>query len=206
MTKIIVCGVSLGGHAAWQCLVADPSITAAISIIGCPDYTRVMTDRARLSRLATYTGSTPPGSSFLGSKDFPKALIDAVRLYDPAGRVLGTASTDASFLDRDSTDLEKQELLPEMQRSFQNKRMLNMSGGADKLVPYHCSRPFLQWLKKATAPSGWFNHGNFLFEDIVFEGVGHAMSPDMAREVDRFIIETLTNSQRSARETKVSKM
>jgi hypothetical protein len=35
-----VLGVSLGGHAAWQCLFGEPRITAAVVIIGCPDYMR----------------------------------------------------------------------------------------------------------------------------------------------------------------------
>jgi pimeloyl-ACP methyl ester carboxylesterase len=36
----IVAGVSLGGHAAWQVLFNDPRVTAAVIIIGCPDYAR----------------------------------------------------------------------------------------------------------------------------------------------------------------------
>lgn len=31
-------GVSLGGHVAWQALFNDPRITAAVVVIGCPDY------------------------------------------------------------------------------------------------------------------------------------------------------------------------
>ncbi|KAL9131361.1 MAG: hypothetical protein Q9217_000688 [Psora testacea] len=190
----MVCGVSLGGHAAWQCLVNLPAITAAISIVGCPDYIRLMMDRARLSKLATYEDSSPPGSSFLGSQDFPRALVDAVESYDPAGSILCRISANTDIFDRDVTATEKQILLPKMQRSFQNKRMLNMSGGADKLVAYHCSQPFLQWLKRAIAPCGWFSDGDFLLQDIVFEGLGHEMSTDMARKLDAFVIETLTKS------------
>lgn len=33
-------GVSLGGHAAWQVLFNEPRVTAAVVIIGCPDYMR----------------------------------------------------------------------------------------------------------------------------------------------------------------------
>jgi dienelactone hydrolase len=33
-------GISLGGHAAWQVLFADPRVTAGVVIIGCPDYMR----------------------------------------------------------------------------------------------------------------------------------------------------------------------
>lgn len=33
-------GISLGGHAAWQCWFAEERIKAAVVIIGCPDYMR----------------------------------------------------------------------------------------------------------------------------------------------------------------------
>jgi hypothetical protein len=36
----IVLGISLGGHAAWQVLFSDDRVTAAVVIIGCPDYMR----------------------------------------------------------------------------------------------------------------------------------------------------------------------
>jgi hypothetical protein len=35
-----VLGVSLGGHAAWQVFFNEPRVTAAVVIIGCPDYIR----------------------------------------------------------------------------------------------------------------------------------------------------------------------
>ena len=38
----IVMGVSLGGYAAWQVFFGDPRITAAVVIIGCPDYIRTI--------------------------------------------------------------------------------------------------------------------------------------------------------------------
>ena len=34
----LVLGISLGGHAAWQVLFNEPRVTAAVVIIGCPDY------------------------------------------------------------------------------------------------------------------------------------------------------------------------
>jgi len=36
----LVLGISLGGHAAWQVLFNEPRVTAAVVIIGCPDYMR----------------------------------------------------------------------------------------------------------------------------------------------------------------------
>ena len=36
----LVMGISLGGHAAWQVFFNEPRVTAAVVIIGCPDYMR----------------------------------------------------------------------------------------------------------------------------------------------------------------------
>ena len=170
----------------------NPRITTAVVIIGCPDYIRLMSDRARLSKLATWTESTDPGSSFLGSTDFPKGLVEAVERYDPAGLLLGEiASRNDDVYDRDPTVSEQKWLLPLMKSSLQGKRILNMAGGADKLVPYKCGEPFLRWLKTATASNGWFSEGGVILEDIVFDGVSHEMSPEMVKEAHRFVIEAL---------------
>ena len=188
----LVLGVSLGGHAAWHCVVHDPRITTAVVIIGCPDYIRLMSDRARLSKLVTWTGTNPPGSSFLGSTDFPKGLVEVVEKYDPAGLFLDEiASRDDGFYDRNPTLLEQKRLLPLMKRSLQGKRILNLAGGADRLVPYKCGAPFLRWLKISTASNGWFSEGGVVFEDIIFDGVGHVLSPEMTKEAHRFVIEAL---------------
>ena len=188
----LVLGVSLGGHAGWHLIVHDPRITTAVIIIGCPDYVSLMSDRARLSKLATWANSNPPGSSFLGSTDFPKGLVEAVEKYDPAGLFLGEiVSRDADFYDRDPTVFEQKRLVPLMKSSLEGKRILNLAGGADKLVPYECGGPFLRWLKNATASNGWFSEGGIVFEDIIFDGVGHNMSPEMVKEAHRFVIEAL---------------
>ena len=208
ITRHLVLGISLGGHAAWHCLLHDPRITTAIIIIGCPDYVRLMSDRARLSKLPTWTSSTPPGSQFLGSKDFPNALIDAVEKYDPAGLLLGPVkSRPEDIYNRDPTPLERRALMPLLKTHLQNKRILNLAGGSDRLVPYKCSEPFLRWLKAATAPiTGWFKDGNVVLEDMVFEGVGHEMSAGMVKEVHRFVCQTLDQSSRPVLGRKSSKI
>ena len=202
----MVLGVSLGGHAAWICLLHDPRITTAVVIIGCPDYVRLMSDRARLSKLATWVTSNPPGSSFLGSKDFPLDLVEAVEKYDPAGLFLGEImSRDDDVYDRIPTASEQERLLPLMRKSLQGKRILNLAGGADPLVPYRCGMPFLQWLKNATSSNGWFSDGGVVFEDIVFDGVNHVMSPEMVQEAHRFLIEALeqTPTETAGRASKI---
>lgn len=201
-----VLGVSLGGHAAWHCVMHDPRITTAVVIIGCPDYVRLMSDRARLSKLVTWTSSDPPGSSFLGSTDFPKGLLEAVEKYDPAGFFLGeiVARNDQVY-DRNPTVSEQRRLLPLMKRTLLGKKILNLAGGADRLVPYKCGEPFLRWLKSATASDGWFSEGAVVLEDMVFEGVGHDVSPKMIEEAHRFVIEALrqTPIETAGRESKI---
>lgn len=185
----IVCGVSLGGHAAWQSVFHDSRVKAAIPIIGCPDYERLMSDRARLSRLQT------AGAGFFGSKDFPRGLLEAVKHSDPAGIVTrdlwSSIPLDDGLWAREPTVEEREIIHPRLSHSLSGKRLLNMSGADDKLVPYRCSKPFVDWLKNATAPGSWFSNDKFDFDDRVYPGVGHAFSPEMARDVDRFVVEFL---------------
>ena len=187
----IVLGVSLGGHAAWQCLFHEARVSAAIIVIGCPDYSSLMSDRARLSKLSSWIDSSPPGSQFLGSRDFPSGLVSAVEQYDPAGMFLGKLDRPVrELVDGAPSANEQAKLLPFMRRCLHGKRILNLSGSADKLVPYSCGEAFIEWLKGAAAPGSWFSRG-FHIENIVFDDVSHQMSPAMVIEAMRFIKETL---------------
>ena len=169
ITSHMVLGVSLGGHAAWHCLLHDNRISTAIVVIGCADYARVMKDRARLSKLKTWTSSDPPGSEFMGSTDFPKSLVEALDKYDPAALLMAEMNITDENYTRDPTDNEKTKLMPLMREHLQGKRILNMAGGADKLVPYKMSEPFLKWLKKAIGPNGWFTGRDVHLEDKVYD-------------------------------------
>ena len=196
--------MSLGGHAAWHCVIHDPRISAAVIVVGCPDYLALMSERARLSKLQSWTQSEPPGEHFLGSKDFPLSLIKAVEASDPAGFFLGTLQARNSLIhDETPSKEELKRLIPLMQNTLRGKRILNMAGSADKLVPYRCSEPFCRWLKRATARNGWFSNSSVVFEDIVFDGVGHEMSPQMAEEANRFIMETMSRVEKDPRATKI---
>lgn len=180
ITQNLVLGISLGGHAAWHCVMHDARISAAIVTIGCPDYVRLMSDRARLSRRQSWTETS--GQEFLGSEDFPPSLVDAVRNSDPVG-LLWAGSTQPP------SDFES--LMPLMRRCLGNKRILNLSGGADKLVPYAHSKPFVEWLQQSASKGGWFEKGGLVIEDVVFEGVGHDVPSTMVGEMRRFVTETL---------------
>lgn len=191
----IVLGVSLGGHAAWQCLFHDPRVSTAIIVVGCPDYYALMFDRAQLSKLRIGTDDSPLEETFLGSKYFPAGLMEAVEQYDPAGMLLGSLRdrTNATYVTSPS-QAEERRISPLMTQSLSGKRIFNLAGGDDKLVPYRCAEPFLNWLKVSTSSSGWFSRGKFHIEDRVFEGVGHQMTIEMAEETMKFIDTTLQQS------------
>lgn len=174
-----------------HCILQDARITTAVVVIGCPDYFKLMSDRARLSKLGTWTSTSPPGLSFFGSKHFPQGLVEAVQEHDPAEIFLGKFQTrnddDVVVL----SDHENEKSLSKMKSLLKGKRILNLSGGVDKLVPYKCAQPFMRWLKNATGPDGVFHQGVIVVEDIVFEGVGHELTSSMATEVVRFVTESL---------------
>jgi pimeloyl-ACP methyl ester carboxylesterase len=151
--------------------------------IGCPDYTRLMADRARLSRLESYVGSEPPGKEFLGSKDFPGALRDAVSQYDPAGLLL-PHYYDPTGVDREvgKATLDRFRVL--VRERLNGKRILNLSGRDDKLVPYAAGEPFLKVFKQVLAEDASLDVG---FEDVLFDGVGHAFPQEMLQKSAEWI-------------------
>ncbi|KAF2202277.1 alpha/beta-hydrolase [Delitschia confertaspora ATCC 74209] len=190
ITQHLVLGVSLGGHAAWHCILHDPRITAAVVGIGCPDYTRLMMHRAEKSKLKTWTSSSTPGSEFLGSEDFPKALIEAVKTYDPAGLLLSAGSK--------GTEDIKEDLVRER---LEGKAVLNLSGADDKLVPYAAGEPFVNALKGVIGRNAGMG---VRFEDRTFEGVGHAFSKDMVECAVGWICDVL--GERKGRRGSLSKI
>ena len=159
-----------------------------------------MSDRAKLSKLQTWTATTLPGSSFLGSVDFPVGLVKAVEKYDPAGMCLGVMSrSEESFEQAPSAERQK-DLVPLLKNCLEGKRIMNLAGADDNLVPYAQAEPYLRWLKRAISPQGWFKEGHVTLEDIVFDGVGHEMSPDMLSAAIRFIEESLESIPAKTRE------
>ena len=188
----MVLGVSLGGHAAWHCVFHEPAVTAAIIVIGCPDYASLMADRARLSKMLSWTGSDPPPS-----------LMEAVERYDPAGMLLGPLRSRTSETYQRYPSPEQTVRLKPILRRLQGKRILNMGGGSDKLVPYRCGEPFLRWLKVMIADTDMLGPDSCALEDLVFEGVGHKMSPEMAEEATRFIIQNMAVRNQSISSPKI---
>lgn len=186
----LVLGISLGGHAAWHCILTDPRITAAVIGVGCPDYLRLMTDRARLSRRKAYAGSNPPGSAFLGSEDFPQALITAISRVDPAGLLLPDSFDPANptTLSPSPSEEKLDRARAEIRKRLQGKRILNLSGKADKLVPYAAGEPFLNVFKQLVSEDKGLD---FELSDVLFEGVGHQFNRPMADKATAWICDLL---------------
>ncbi|KAJ5667955.1 uncharacterized protein N7477_006525 [Penicillium maclennaniae] len=208
ISENLVLGVSLGGHAAWSCLLHEPRVSAGVVIIGCPDYLNLMVDRARLSKLPSWTKGDPPGSDILGSEAFPSSFVDIVKQYDPASLFLSCVDTGSSSPLRpdtlpDPTDKEQQQLRPLLTRCLAGKRILNLSGGVDKLVPYHRGEAFLNWFKEAVSSDGWFGDGAITFEDIIDQSAGHEVTAKMVDEAVRFISETLAITDKKDRKGSV---
>ncbi|KAF1849004.1 uncharacterized protein K460DRAFT_364929 [Cucurbitaria berberidis CBS 394.84] len=195
ITQHLALGISLGGHATWHCLLSDPRITAGVVGIGCPDYTRLMTDRARLSKRKTYTETSPPGASFLGSPDFPLALQDAIAQYDPAGLLLpGQFNPTSADPQPDKAKLDRFKVL--LRERLQGKQILNLSGKVDKLVPYAAGEPFLNVLKGVLQQEPSLN---IAFEDVLFDGVGHAFPTAMADKATEWLCNVLAKAEVSSK-------
>lgn len=204
ITENLVLGVSLGGHATWSCLLHEPRVSAGVVIIGCPDYINLMADRARLSKLPSWTDSDPPGAKVLGSEALPTSFLETVKQYDPAGMMLKHVDCGPSNgplregpLSQPS-ESEQEVLRPLLTRALAGKRILNLSGGVDKLVPYHRGKLFLDWFKQTISPDGWFGDGGVSFEDIIDEAAGHEVTAKMVDEAVRFISETLDAGPKQA--------
>lgn len=182
-------GVSLGGHSVWQSLFAEPRISAGVVVIGCPDYAALISDRARKSKLETFSASDD-GSSFVGSKDFPEALVGSVKKYDPKGILFGTNEIKLS-----PSDEERQRLRSLLDDRIKGKKFQVLSGGKDKLVPYAKSEPFLNFFKKAV--DTWYKDGNVSVEDNVYPEAGHEFSEDMMTDAVRFIVDVVSGSDKA---------
>ncbi|KPI44763.1 uncharacterized protein AB675_8424 [Cyphellophora attinorum] len=197
IVRNMVLGVSLGGHAAWQICMRDPGrFQGVVVVIGCPDYTRLMVDRARLSKRKLWLEGK--GEGFVGSADWPQGLVEAVRGSHPAeyfSGILGREGTEHAGKEdwaHEMSEEEAERVRPEMERCFGGgKRVLVLSGGSDKLVNYKFSEPFLGWLKKAIQKRGWFEDGGLWLKDVVVEGCGHEVPPVMVGEMLEFVEGTM---------------
>lgn len=190
-------GVSLGGHATWILLMNEPRIRAGLVVIGCPDYVRLMTDRAIRSKLpsALNNNGEPDVRKFLGSESFPPTLIEAVEKYDPAGILLGELDvvTGDDYL-HEPSEPEKKRLTAIMNERLARKKIICLSGGQDRLVPYKQGEPLITWLGKAVDPKdGWYKGHGVEVVDIVDPKARHEFSAVMKKEAEDWLCWYLAN-------------
>ncbi|KAI5359552.1 putative alpha/beta hydrolase-1 [Septoria linicola] len=190
-------GVSLGGHATWVALMSEPRISAGMVVIGCPDYVRLMTDRAIRSKVPSAISSDPPGQDFLGSSYFPQSLLGAIEQYDPAGMLMGELDvvTGEDHLHTPS-EREVKALRPVLERTLAGKKIICLSGGKDKLVPHAQGKVFLDWLRRGIKEGGWAADQGIKLEDILDPGAGHEFSALMRKEAQRWICDLLSDEDR----------
>ena len=197
----IGCGLSLGGHALWQLLLSEPRLKAGIVVVGCPDYVRLMTDRAIRSKPPVASTVSrdggPAGRDFLGSPDFPKPLLEAIEQSDPAGILLGeldTVTGDDHLHAPSQPEIDR--LRPILQERLAGKKILCLSGGKDKLVPYAQGEPFITWLSKAVdLREGWAGDLRIRVYDFVDAEGRHEFSKAMRGVAEEWLCEILENEE-----------
>ncbi|KAK5168166.1 uncharacterized protein LTR77_006734 [Saxophila tyrrhenica] len=200
-------GVSLGGHATWTLLMNEPRVRAGMVVIGCPDYVRLMTDRAVRSKVpsALDNNGEPNLRNFLGSQEFPPSLLEAIEKYDPAGILFG----ELDFITGDDhlhppSDPEMKKLRPMMTERLAGKKIICMAGANDGLVPYKQGEPFLTWLGKAVdKKDGWFNDQSVELESIVDAKARHEFSAMMRTEAERWLCDYLAGGSSSHGQSKL---
>ncbi|KAF4335883.1 hypothetical protein FBEOM_10257 [Fusarium beomiforme] len=178
-------GWSLGGHGAWQAFFGEERIDAAVVIIGCPDFTGLMCGRAAGSKLDC-------GTDFIGSKYFPKDLIEICSKHDPKAVCFGTSPIPSSLSSAEQTRLRA--ILDERVRG---KKLLLCSGGDDELVPYANTKDFATLLKDAVGEKGWYRDGGLEVDDRVYEGIGHKFSPKMVEDAVQFLVNAVERRPRN---------
>lgn len=151
----------------------------------------LLSDRARLSRLATYSAQDN-GASFLCSKDFPPSLVEACGKKDPKGIFFGTAAVPDAAASGPADEAARRIL----RERLRGKTFLLCSGGDDKLVPYRCSEPFLKWFKEATGSR--FKDENVFVDDRVYPGIGHAFSAGMVTDSVQFVMDVVASADERA--------
>ncbi|KAG1764187.1 hypothetical protein EV702DRAFT_1150416 [Suillus placidus] len=81
-----IAGMSLGGHSTWIALSREPRLSLGIPIVRCPDYTKLISQRAASSGIPL----SPPY--------FPTSLKTFIKTHDPAQLAYRAKDTSSPFL------------------------------------------------------------------------------------------------------------
>ena len=121
---------------------------------GCADFEGLMRHRAGKSRLEGFE---------VGGRYYPAGLGKVVGEKDPEGMVKSLGEEEVG-------------------RRLRGKSLLVLSGGADKLVPWECSRGFVERCKGMEGVR---------VKSIVYEGVGHLCTDEMVEELALWVKELM---------------
>ena len=175
ITQHIALGVSLGGHAAYLAALHLPKITSAIAVIGCPDYPALMLHRLKQCKLLpTTNGNT--NTNTVSTRYLPNSFLDL------------TSSTPISSPSPLLASPHAEELLD----ALAGKKLLVLSGKQDTLVPAELASGFVQNVKREVTQVGGALFGTGAgIREVLFEGVGHEFTEEMAEEVRGFVRERM---------------
>ena len=191
ISKHIVLGVSLGGHAAWLSLFHERRVTAGIVVIGCCDFAALMHERARLLARSSFTEVDATSVSFMGSSDFPPSLRQAVLHIDPASILLG--GYELRCKDGSEFPTTRQRRLRELiLKTVGYKRILNLAGGSDMLVPYAASYDLLKFLTCATQLGGFAEDMGVSISQQALLGVGYEVAQELHSIIHNLFIDCMS--------------
>jgi predicted esterase len=117
-------------------------------------------------------------------------LVEACKKFDPKAIFFGTSAVPEARATGPADEGAKRILRDRLR----GKKFLLCSGGDDKLVPYRCSEPFLQWFKQATA--AWYAEEGVSVDNRIYPGVGHEFSPDMVADAVQFVLDVVGSADR----------
>ncbi|PHH73941.1 hypothetical protein CDD82_5184 [Ophiocordyceps australis] len=176
----VVLGWSLGGHAAWQAVMTERRLDAAVVVVGCPDYTALLTHRAQENKLP---------SPLIGTSYFPNSLLSALSSCDPASILFAAPNAGPRVPTTDIPPHEQTRLRSILDSTLRGKRVLCCSGKKDTLVPYTVgTQPFLALLDAAARKGGWYADGQLEVQDRVYHDAGHEFCAAMVQDAVEFII------------------
>ncbi|KAH8696176.1 hypothetical protein BGW36DRAFT_276688, partial [Talaromyces proteolyticus] len=191
-----VIGVSLGGHAAWHTLFHEPRVRCAVIILGCPDFIRLMVERASQSNSSSLSSDTSQSirnhNSLMDSKLLPQSLLNLIKRYDPAALLAGQQFLrEPYFSAYPETVLNNQKYdqsaAEKLKRTLRGKSVLNISGTADELVPYRCCGPFLTALRVMIKSDGCLADEGISLHNVFLEDVGHEVTVKAVEETVNFM-------------------
>ena len=87
---------------------------------------------------------------------------------------------------------------------LKGKKVITLSGGKDRLVPYAQSKVFLEWLQRAIDKNnGWAKDQDIELTNIMDQEAGHQFSKLMRQHAERWICDLLSDKSETERQSKL---